>query len=245
MKKSYFLLPFFTVFLSSCSSDESQQASSSGPLVKTMVIDNANPSDEDFNLTFVYSGNKLKSVKDSGVLIEQYVYTGEKLTRINYPADGLYTTIEYNTAGQVVSFDEVDPDFNEVARYEITYSGNNFTRIKYSGEINAILELEYIEVCTVVNGNVTQITRTNSFGSSSESYSYDTKNNPFKNCSNFNVFQMIDADIEGNANNITILDYAFNPYTVLLTYNSENYPILEQTYDGANQLKETVSYTYY
>lgn len=243
MKKNFYLFAVLSLFLYGCSSSDSSNNTASGPLVKTMIIDSANPGDDDYNLLFTYSGDKLINIKDSGVLLEQYIYTGEKLTRINNLEDDTYIIIEYS-GNQVTEFTEYDPDFDSASKTVVTYSGNTFTRTVYDGDLTTQTDLSYSEVCTVQNGNVTQIVRS-SFGSSgTDTFSFDTKNNPFKNISNFGIFQILDLDIDGNMNNITALNIT-NPYTVSITYNSDNYPLTELSYDSSNVLKESVSYTYY
>lgn len=244
MKKILCLFAFLPLFLSSCSSDSSDSPAAV-TLVKTMIIDNADPADDDFNLLFSYSGNKLVNVKDSGVIIEQYIYSGERLTRINHPEDDTYIVIEY-TGNQVSQYTEYDPDFNSATKTLITYSGNNFTRTVYFGDLTSQTTLSYTEVCTVQNGNITQMSRTSSFGfSSTENYTYDVKNNPFKNISNYTVFQVLDFDIEGNVNNVTDFTTSSRNDLTSYTYNSDDYPITEITRDMSNVLLESVSYTYY
>jgi len=242
--KKFLLLALPAILLTSCSSDDSQDNTPVGTLVKTMVIDVANPADDDYNLTFTYSGDKLTKVKDSGVLIEQFIYTGDKLTRINHPEDNTYIIIEYS-GNQVSKFTEYDPDFDSATKTVVTYSGNTFTRTVYDGDLTTQSTLMYTEVCTVQNGNISQYTR-NAFGTSNtETITYDTKNNPFKNISNYAVFQVLDLEIEGNLNNdIASSTFGVN-YTVNYTYNADNYPLTEMSYNGSGVLGETISYTYY
>lgn len=244
MKKVLCLFAFSWLFLSSCSSSDTSSSSASGPLVKTMIIDNTDPAEDDFNLLFTYSGDKLVNVKDSGVLIEQYIYTGDKLTRINHPLDNGYIVIEY-TGDQITKFTEYDVDNDSAEKTLVTYSGNTFTRTVYYGDLTSQTDYSHTEVCTVQNENLTQLTRT-SFGSSStEIITYDTKNNPFKNIRNYADFQVLDLDIEGNLNNAT--DYTSSSYhdMISFTYNADNYPITEITSDMSSVLRESVSYTYY
>lgn len=240
MKKIFCFFAFFALFLSSCSSSDSSSNTASGPLVKTMIIDNTNPADDDYNLLFTYSGDKLINVKDSGVLIEKYIYTGDKLTRVNHPEDNTYIVIEY-TGDQVSKFTEYDPDFDSATKTVVTYSGNTFTRTVYDGDLASQTTLSYTEVCTVQNGNVTQVNRS----SSTETITFDTKNNPFKNISNYAIFQVLDLDIEGNLNNDVDISSSGNHDTVTYTYNTDNYPLTEMTYDISSVLRESVSYTYY
>ena len=242
MKKIFYLFAFSTLLLSRCSSSDSSSPSASGPLVKTMIIDNANPGDDDYNLLFTYSGDKLKSIKDSGVTIEQYIYSGDKLTRINNLADNTYIVIEY-TGDQVTKFTEYDPDFDSATKTLVSYSGNTFTRTMYDGVLTTQTTLIFTEVCTVQNGNITQYVRTSFGTSNTETVTYDTKSNPSKNISNYAVFQVLDSEIDGNLNNETSSNSS--GYNVNLTYNTDNFPLTELTYNATNVLQETVSYTYY
>lgn len=243
MKKIVCLFAFSTLFLSSCSSDSSS-SSASGPLVKTMIIDSANPAEDDFNLLFTYSGNTLINVKDSGVLIEEYIYSGDKLTRVNHPVDNSYIVIEY-TGDQVTKFTEYDVDNDSAEKTLVTYSGNTFTRTVYSGDLTSQTTLSTTEVCTVQNGNLTQLTRT-SFGSSNtETVTFDTKNNPFKNITGYTNFQVLDLDVEGNLNNATAYITTLNHDMISFTYNADDYPLTEITRDMSDVLRESVSYTYY
>jgi hypothetical protein len=244
MKKKLWLLAITATFLVSCSSEDSTNTTASGPLVKTMIIDSANPADDDYNLLFTYSGDKLKTVKDSGVLIEQYIYTGDKLTRINHPEDNTYIVIEY-TGDQVSKFTEYEPDFDSATKTVVTYSGNTFTRTVYDGDMTIQSDLILTEVCTVQNGNLTQYTRTSFGTSTTETVSYDTKNNPFKNISNYEIFQVLNLDIDGNLNNETASSTFGINYTINYTYNSDNYPLTELTFDASSVLRESISYTYY
>ena len=244
MKKKLLLLAITATFLVSCSSDDSPSTPASGPLVKTMIIDNANPADDDYKLLFTYSGDKLLNVKDSGVLIEQFIYTGDKLTRINHPEDNTYILIEYS-GDQVSKFTEYDPDFDEATKTVVTYSGNTFTRTLYDGDLTTQTNLILTEVCTVQNGNISQYTRTSFGTSNTETVTYDTKNNPFKNISNYAVFQVLNLEIDGNLNNETTSSTFGINYTVNFTYNADNYPLTEMTYNASSVLGESVSYTYY
>lgn len=244
MKKILCLFAFSTLFLSSCSSSDSSNSTASVPLVKTMVIINADPAENDFNLLFTYSGDKLVNVKDSGVLIEEYIYTGDKLTRVNHPQDNGYIVIEY-TGVLVTKFTEYDVDNDSATKTLVTYSGTTFTRTSYEGDLTTQTNLSATEVCTLQNGNVTQLTRTSLGSSSTETITYDTKNNPFKNIRNYADFQVLDLDIDGNLNNAT--DYTSSGYhdMITYTYNSDNYPLTEITRDISNILRESISYTYY
>lgn len=245
MKKNILWATLCAFYLVSCSSsDADPNNSSTGVLVNTMVIDAANPAEDDFNLQFLYNGNKLVSVKESGIVIEQFTYSDGKLTKINYPEDGFYILVEYNANNQVIKFTEIDEEFNEAVKTLVTYSGSTFTKTSYSGDLTTQDFLEQTETYTISTGNVVQIENT-SFGlTNTTTFDFDTKNNPFKNISNYDVFQILDLDIDGNSNNVISLNYTNNNNTISISYNSNNYPVTEQTFSSSGELKETTTYTY-
>lgn len=245
MKKNILWVTLCAFYLVSCSSsDADPNNSSTGVLVNTMVIDASNVSEDDFNLQFLYNGNKLISVKDSGIVIEQFTYSDGKLTKINYPADGYYILVEYNANNQVVKFTEIDEEFNEAVKTLVTYSGSTFTKTSYSGDLITQDFLEQTETYTIATGNIVQI-ETISFGfTDTTTFDFDTKNNPFKNISNYDVFQILDLDIDGNSNNVVSSNYTNNINTISISYNSNNYPEIEQTFSSSGELKETTTYTY-
>lgn len=244
MKKTFYLVAFVAMFLNGCSSSDSSSSSTSGALVKTLFTDNVNPADQDYNLLFTYSGNKLLNVKSTGVLVEEYIYTGDKLTRINYPDANTYILIEY-TGSQVSKFTEFDPTLGEAVKHLVTFSGSNFTTTSYSGDLTTQALLEGTVVSTVQNGNIVQREKTHAGITSTTTYVYDTKNNPFKNIANYDVIKILLGDLDGSSNNVTVVNYQGNTKTLNYVYNADNYPTTEQTFDNSSTLSETTTYTYY
>jgi hypothetical protein len=54
----------------------------------------------------------------------------------------------------------------------------------------------------------------------------------------------LDLDIDGNSNNVVSSNYTNNNTTISISYNSNNYPEIEQTFSSSGELKETTTYTY-
>ncbi|MGV9003484.1 hypothetical protein [Flavobacterium sp.] len=244
MKNNVFFFALSALILSACSSNDSGGNNTTEILVKTLVIDAVNPADIDSNLSFTYDGIKLLTVKDNNVVIQEYLYTGDKLTRINSFEDDIYILFEY-TGGVLTRFTEFDTANDEAVKHLITYSGSNYTTTTYSGDLSTQDFLENTIVTTISNGNVIQEDETSNGNTSTTTFTHDTKNNPFKNISNFNVFQHLDSDLDGSNNNITIVNYSGYSNTVTYVYNAENYPTSEATFNDNGTLVETSTYSYY
>lgn len=244
MKKNTLLLALVALVFTSCSSNDSNSSATTETLVKTLVIDAANPAEFDSNLFFTYEGTKLVSIKDDNIVIQEYLYTGDKLTRINNLEDDTYILFEYN-GNVLIKFTEVDAANDEAVKHLITYSGSNYTTNAYSGDLLSQTLLESTIVTTVSNGNVIQEDETFNGNTSTTTFTHDTKNNPFKNISNFNVLQHLDSDLDGSVNNITVVNYSGYSNTVSYVYNAANYPTTESTFNNGGTLVETSTYTYY
>ena len=244
MKKNVFFFALAALVLTACSSDDSSSSATTETLVKTLVIDAVNPADPDSNLLFTYDGTKLLTVKDNNVVIQEYLYTGNKLTRINNLEEDTYILFEYT--GDILSkFTEIDTANDEAIKHLITYSGSNYTTTTYSGDLLSQSFLENTIVTTVSNGNVIQEDETVGGNTSTTTFTHDTKNNPFKNISNFNVIQHLDSDLDGSVNNITVVNYPDYSNTVSYVYNTTDYPTTESTFNNGGTLVETSTYTYY
>ena len=244
MKKNIFFFALSALILSACSSNDSSSNSTNESLVKTLVIDAVNPIDPDSNLLFTYDGTKLLTIKDNNVVIQEYLYTGDKLTKINSLEDDTYILFEY-TGNVLTKFTEIDTANDEAVKHLITYSGSNYTTTTYSGDLITQNFLENTIVTTISNGNVIQEDQTVNGNTSTTTFTHDTKNNPFKNISNFNVIQHLDSDLDGSINNITVVNYSGYNNTVTYVYNAENYPTSESTFNDNGTLVETSTYTYY
>lgn len=242
MKKLLCLVALASLFFSSCSSGDTNPASTA--LVQKTVLDYSLSNAQQV-IEYSYDGNKLQTITRDGELFYEFIYTNDKLTRINYPFQYSYFLIEYDASGKVSQYTEYGN--SSAARAEITYSANGFTRTFYSGNLETQENFNGTEIVTIVNGNPTQIYRNFGGLEQTTSYTYDNKNNPFKNISNFDVFRIMEISIPGTTNNPISYDdvtsASSSNYTKAYTYNASNFPTTEQKiYDGF--VSTTLTYTY-
>lgn len=247
MKKITLLAAALTLSLASCSSDDSGNPVDGGsqdPLVKTVFY---NDQDDDFDSTveYTYNGNKIvQGVYDDGTL-ENYTYSGDLITKIEFVEGGQVTyreTFTYDGSGRLIQYLDEDlvDDWEDLETF--VYNSDGTVTSTYDGLVSTI-HLQNDEVAQVIQ-NTGHI----------YNYSYDGKNSPFKNVTGWDkIANVVQGDHEffGRHQNITLIhettedvDYMVNT----MTYNSANYPtsvtsVAEFEFEGT--YTATVQYTYY
>lgn len=238
MKKNLLLLSVVAMMVfAGCSSDDDNNNDGDGPgtgaLVKKIEFDYV---DDDYTdvIQFTYNGNKLvKGVYTDGYE-DRFFYTGDRITKIEYVTDTgevqareLFT---YDSEGMLTEyrFLELDWDYEEKSTFEVTGT-NTVLETYYSGTIDSPSE-DWTAVLTMSNGEVIQKVQTGWDGDTTYTYTYDTKNSPFKNVTGYGAIAYVaagDHEIEGFSRNILSIhnDTDGINYTVnTFTYNSDNYP---------------------
>jgi hypothetical protein len=179
MKKLFYLLSITFLILQSCSSDNQDNSSNSSDniLLKKIVVSGQ-------SINFTYNGNKIiKIVYPQGSYSYYLItYTGDQITRTegfdnnNQPLNHDVFIYSNNLLVQ----QKVYSDINTLEKtHNFTYNSNN-TITKTSNNSSIVYDLDN-------NGNITKCR--NYFNNSLQStynYSYDNKNNPFKNVTGFN-----------------------------------------------------------
>jgi len=244
MKKFLYLFSAVALILTSCSSDDDSSNNSSVVLLTKTIETFSDGSTLTTN--FLYNGNKLVEWNDSDDERETFVYdssgklvsgvetyydgdeivTGnviysydnsERLTRIDYEADGLYFTYTYNSDGTVTEsqYDEFDDELDSY-------------------------------ILTISNGNlVSQVGTGVSTGNSSVS-TFDSSNSPFVNIYEPYMFFKIYFDGNRNNELSRIFNGdASSPSssTSIFTFNSSGFPTLETITNGDGSI-ETIQYFY-
>lgn len=222
MKKSIFLLLiFFTLF--SCSKDDDNIIKDDSVLVKRIET-----SDGSFYTTFTYEGNMLVKISSSNGYYQIYTYTGDLITHVDmYNSANMSRgseDLEYFN-NKLYTIKKYGPDGKITGKAEFTY--NSDESIITCGATKYYL----------LNGNIVKIEEslTNYC-----SYTYDNKNNPFKNIMGIkSMNSFYDSEFIGNANNVLTIT---NPYFInhdettqiqyTYEYNSQDYPI-SQTIVGS------------
>ena len=218
----------------SCSSDDSNETVNETPslLIKKMIITDEDGYEETINY-YYDGGNKITNELYSDGWKVNYTYTGDLITQVDYYNEEQVldqtNKYEYNSNDQLVSFTILlfnvggtNPGHKTLYTYgddnTITaeyFYGDHASQTSPTGEATIVLE----------NGNFTAL---NHESGSTVSYSYDDKNNPFKNIIGYNAVNL--SYEEGGINNpITnintnsIGDQTFNA-TYTYDYNSDNFP---------------------
>ena len=233
MKKIITLLSVFSLFVSSCSNDDTSAVEtpidSNTILLKKMIVSDGS---EVITTTITYDGKKIiKSQSDNGEN-SLFTYSGDNITKIEYfsaPNILDYTeNYSYDSTGRLIQFTDIDGSvgtketyvYNANGTVSLTiFSGNNVTQ-------NTTVATGTI---TLQNGEVISRTEIYSFGQNTFTCNYDTKNAPFKNAIGFGKTCLKDDEGFFGANhnrtndNFTSLGSPIsNNYT--FTYNSYNFP---------------------
>lgn len=236
MKKIIVLLTL-TLLLASCSSsDSSTPVSENDTLLMKMV--ETYGSDPAITTNFTYNGKKLVKAEASDGSYVKFIYTGDLLTKIEYYDSSnvivkkeIYT---YNTNNQLISYlwAEIPEDYGSLETY-IHNSDGTITIEKFTG--SAVIQTTPSDTGTIyfLNGDVSMIDLLNE---GLYSYTYDSKNSPFKNIIGLDKTNFTDGDPMGLAHNITIEEHDGFPTATInytYTYNSQNFPSSKSWNEGS------------
>lgn len=242
MKKFLLLFCAMSLALTSCSSDDD---SSDSVLLKKVVLTG---SDGKTTVNYTYDGNKLVSVVDDFKVINlHYTYTGDVITKIDFKLpDGSIeqtNTFSYGTDGKLATFVRVEFDEDDFKGYKevYTYNANGTISVKaYNGDDKTQTNATGTSTITFVNGDVSEITSTNS---PNHKYTYDSKNNAAKNVLGLDKIAFVDGegtDVFHNELSDTVDGEIWSTYSY--TYNSDGYP--EKSTDNEDGEGFTSEYFY-
>jgi len=242
MKKAIYIFSLVLLFSSCTNTDDNKIEpiiESDTILVKKIVY---NIEEEAITRNYNYNKNRLLNVTDvEGNEVETYAYENDLLIRVNYLKDDGYVTLEHDLSNNSINITEVFDDFT--SNLKITYNNNGSITIEaYS---NNVL-IDNGEIIVDNNGNITK--ESYSSGLIYE-YTYDTKNNAFKNMEMVEIFHLLEILTEygdgwnGNLNNITSWTETYEEeeeeeYNDSWTYqyNELDYPISAiYFYDGIEE----------
>lgn len=233
MKKVFLFLGALSLAtVISCSSDDdspSNPPTSSDILVKRVVYSQDDPDGYNATINYSYNGNKLvQGVYNDGT-IEKYYYTGDRITKIEYIYEGVVTERDlftYNAENklsgwQYEALDEEEDIWETWENNTYTYnSDNTITQSDASGS-------GFTRTMTMQNGEISQIVGSDG---TTYTYTYDSKNSPFKNVTGYAEIVHAfagDHEMDGRARNIiSIVDETNNQnYTInTMQYNANDYP---------------------
>lgn len=165
--------------------------------------------------TLNYSGNKLTNVLyTNGKSV--YTYNGDLIIKIDeYDSSGTLGgthSFEYNSSNNLIKWNSVEKDNSSDWISTSTYVYNADGTITHnSSTVHGTNTYSDSNIITLINGNISKIRGIN--------YSYDGKNNAFKNITGYS--KLLDFDERTtNRNNIITT----NNSTINYQYNTDNYP---------------------
>ncbi|KAF2510182.1 hypothetical protein EYY60_11775 [Flavobacterium zhairuonense] len=231
MKKILCLFGALTLLLTSCSSDDS--GSSVVLLKKEITTD----SDGDKVTTdYKYDGNKIISATVQGTTTGIYfTYTGDLITKMEFKYEGVVEQVnkyEYDSNGKLISFIRVEPLEENGSKEVYTYNSDGSISITaYSGTDLAQTTADGTGKITFVNGEIDKIALT--YGPT-RSYTYDDKNNPYKNVLGYDKISFTDGEAEGILHNIVSVKNGTKvTESYVFTYNGDGYPVKSVDTDGS------------
>lgn len=254
MKKFISLLSITMIMLTSCSKEDFEDSESitektnpNGTILrKTIAITNG-----DISIVtgdYVYNGNKLSKIITSDDKYVAYFYTNDLITSKEFYTNTILDNkeiFEYNANNQLVNFKRVKANNSIVYRAIFVYNPDGTISVTgykdgltdQNSEINKrkifVQNGRVVKTETYVNVNGTIKTTTNQ-------YSFDTKNSPFQNILGFDKLTYYDVTLGGSSNNITGLNITNSTNsnsrstTTQYTYNALNFPVTAKEVDAAN-----------
>jgi len=218
--------------LTSCSSDDSNDGASGVVLLKKVVDTYSDGTT--MTSTATYNGTKIKKISTDDGFTLDFTYTGNLITKMEYKFMGtLFQTdiYSYNASEQLVSYVRLEHTDEYGAKEVYVHNPDGTISVTaYSGDLTSQTTLDGTGTITFLgNGEVGTITST---FSDDHIYTYDNKNNPFKNVTGYDKISWVGAEATGIMHNIT-LDDSYVDTTTTYTYNSNDYPTTAtENYDG-------------
>ncbi len=260
MKKTIHIVSCLCLLvLSSCSSsDSSSTPATESDILVTKIIEHYANDDSTVTTDYTYNGKKLVSTLDSDGYRETFTYTGDLITSVKWydDADTLLTleTFTYNSSNQMTLYVLNDYSTDHGRKEVFVHNSNNTVSYTvYNGDNTTQTNLLASGTFYVTNGEVTKIETTTSAPSSSSStriYTYDTKNNPFKNITGYDKMNYINEEAIGVTRNIltdhfTSESGSDDMYTTTITYNGLNFPVTASEVEGTDPATEIATDFFY
>lgn len=215
-------------------------------LKKTIQTD----SDGDKVITkYAYNGSKLLSITFEGEIGGLYLtYSGDLISRMEFEYDGEIEQInlyEYDSKGKLVTFKRIEPIENRGNKEIYTYNADGtISVVQYKGDSKTQTQKNGTSIITFLNGEVDEIVSTHS---PNFKYTYDTKNNPFKNILGYDKINFVDGEAEGILHNrisqVLVYGDVTATMTSKITYNADGYP--QKSFDNFENVKGTTTEYFY
>ena len=244
MKKLLYLFSAIALTLASCSSED--DSNNISDVLVTKIIETYEDNST-YTTEYVYSGTKLVSSTDSDGEYQLFTYTGNLITKIEYfLSDDTLDQVEtytYDSSDRLISFVRVFPTDTDWGNKETyTYNTNGTISVNYySGDYNSQTNLDQTGVITFLNGEISQIATSDG---NTDDYTYDNKNNPFKNVLGYNKIFFTDALTDGVVNNIVTMTSSTTggSYVNTNTYNSNDFILTSESVSSVETISSEFFY---
>jgi hypothetical protein len=217
---------FFAV---SCSTTDSPNVSQD-LLVKRTISTDGDGVEE--TLLYFYNGNKINRIEGPDGLKVEFTYSGDLISTVRYFVDVMEFQTEsytYNSQGKMIKYVKLGLLQDYGVKEEYTYNADG--TIEYARAIGDLLsqtESPSTGKLFFTNGEITK-KESYEFGATSVvNYTYDTKNNPFKNTTGITKISFADQTVGGFNHNLLTEEHPTFPDSNVSTvyqYNSTDYPI--------------------
>lgn len=250
MKKILALALVFTGILSSCDSNIDERPYDPTATLNTTLLAKTDQSFDDgtvLTTNYNYEGYKLANLTNTAGGAMVFFYNGNNIVKIETYQDNVLTTVDYfgySNAGQMTSHKKELPQSNTATREDFTYAGDVASYQTFFGTIESQTTPDVSGKLYITSGEVVKKeVFVNGELSSSETFTYDQKNNPLRNAIGVSRAFMFMGNIQGIMHNLLFTSGTTNPKEISYNFNTNDYPRSSVTNSALDGQTATV-YTY-
>ncbi len=246
MKKIFTLITLAFLAIS-CSSDSSSDQTYSGVLIQKTIQEFTNGSSS-ITTFYHYNGAKLSTVNSDDFLYK-YFYSGNLIIKeeIFISNDLAYVlNFSYDTQNRLIQYRREAIGPGQIFRNVYHYNTDNTISVDqyFIYETGSEEELTYAKYFMSSAGEIEKVEDYNGSTTQTTTFSYDQKNNPFKNILGMDKL-LIPAGFYANVTQQVYTGYPPETLdqTFQFTYNADDYPVTMERTIGTNH-DTTVHYFY-
>lgn len=245
MKKIILLLCATTLFVACSKSDNQASVLDVNSILPKKIIFTSNGAATTVDFTF--NGKKIVKLNESDGTYTNYTYTNNLITKIEgFTSDNNSygsTILEYNTLNQLISTVQINVRNNSARIKNFVYNADNTISYKATATENFKIYADKIERYYDNDPN-SLYTRT---------FTFDTKNNPYKNIEGFDkIWFSMEEKTLNYVNNISSIKYTLSGSGQsgsisdnIIQYNANNFPTVETITDYRGTVNETKKEYFY
>lgn len=259
MKKIIYLLTVVVLTLTSCNTEENPlepgdpietPANPNGTLVKKVINTETGAPAE--TTLYTYNGNKLIRADYSDDSFALTAYVGSLVKGIEYYNETSVLagteTFTYGANNKLASYIYISYEVDSGSKEEYTHNGDGTITVnRYIGDAASQTTLSRIsKIFFYADGEVQKIENYSPLMvlTSTDTFTYDGKNSPYKNVAGYSEISFIDGMPEGRFQNL-VNDNRFNETIVNgYVYNANLYPTTQTSKDENGDVLSTTQFFY-